>query len=183
MSPELVRLFDGSEPRPLAGGAWLFHPGDPVRRMHLVTEGTVALSRVTGTGAPVTLQRARAGQVLAEASAYAAVYHCGACAVAPTMMRALPVARFLARLAQDPELAQAWAAHLAYAVQAARLLAEIRTLRTVAERLDAWLGEDGSLPPKGAWQQVAAELGVTREALYRELARRREHRRLGEPHR
>jgi CRP-like cAMP-binding protein len=51
--------------------------------------------------------------------------------------------------------------------------AEIRTLRTVAERLDAWLGEGNVLPDKGRHQDVAAELGVSREAFYRELARRR----------
>jgi CRP-like cAMP-binding protein len=43
----------------------------------------------------------------------------------------------------------------------------------VAERFDAWLDEGHSLPEKGRWKDVAAELGVTREALYRELARRR----------
>jgi DNA-binding phage protein len=30
------------------------------------------------------------------------------------------------------------------------------------------------LPDKGRWQDVASELGVSREALYRELARRRD---------
>ncbi len=183
MSPEITCLFEGPEPRPLDRGAWLFHAGDAVREMYLVTGGTVELSRVTGSGAPVTLQRARAGQVLAEASAYAAAYHCGARAVAPAMLRAVPVAHFVARLAEEPRLAQAWAAHLAHAVQAARLRAELRTLRTVAERLDAWLGEGESLPPKGTWQDLASELGVSREALYRELARRRGRHQRGGPRR
>jgi len=62
---------------------------------------------------------------------------------------------------------------LARSVQAARLRAEIRSLPKVADRLAAWLGEGNALPDKGHWQEVAAELGVTREALYRELARRR----------
>ncbi len=43
----------------------------------------------------------------------------------------------------------------------------------VADRLDAWLCEGHLLPNKGRWQDVASELGVSREALYRELARRR----------
>ena len=89
------------------------------------------------------------------------------------MVHSVPVVDFRARLTADPALAERWAAHLALAVQTARLCAEIRTLRTVAERLDAWLGEGRSLPAKGAWQDLAAELGVSREALYRELSRRR----------
>jgi hypothetical protein len=43
----------------------------------------------------------------------------------------------------------------------------------VAERLDAWLGGERALQEKGTWQDLAAELGVSREALYRELAKRR----------
>ena len=84
---------------------------------------------------------------------------------------------FVARLRSDPDLAEVWARNLAHAVQAARLRAEIRSLPRVADRLDAWLAKGRSLPDKGRWQEVAAELGVTREALYRELARRRSEKR------
>lgn len=51
--------------------------------------------------------------------------------------------------------------------------AEIRSLKTVAERLDAWTAEHGDIPENGQWHVLAAELSVSREALYRELARRR----------
>jgi len=40
--------------------------------------------------------------------------------------------------------------------------------------LDAWLAlDDGNLPPTGRWREVAAEIGVSPEAFYRELATRR----------
>jgi hypothetical protein len=42
-----------------------------------------------------------------------------------------------------------------------------------ADRLEAWLCEGNALPSKGRRQDVATEIGVTREALYRELSRRR----------
>ena len=173
MSDALALLFDATEPRRIDPGAQLFHAGDPVHSVYLVAEGAVDLTRVTGAGATVILQRARPGQVLAEASAYSATYHCDAQATTPALVQAVPVAEFRARLTADPALAERWAAHLAHAVQTARLRAEIRTLRTVAERLDAWLGEGRPLPAKGGWQDLAAELGVSREALYRELSRRR----------
>jgi CRP/FNR family transcriptional regulator, dissimilatory nitrate respiration regulator len=49
----------------------------------------------------------------------------------------------------------------------------VRSLKTVAARVDAWMSlNDRPLPPKG--RQVAAEIGVTPEALYRELADRRQ---------
>lgn len=169
----LIPLFDDAASRSVEPGALLFHSGDAVRSMFLVAQGTVILTRVTGTGTSITLQRAHPGQVLAEASAYSRTYHCDGRAVTAAILRAVPVARFRARLAKDSNLSEVWASHLAHAVQAARMRAEIRTLCTVAERLDTWLGEGRALPDKGQWQDLAAELGVSREALYRELAKRR----------
>ena len=78
MSDALALLFDTAEPRRIDRGAWLFHGGDPVHNMYRVSQGAVDLTRVTGAGAPVILQRGRPGQVLAEASAYSAIYHCDA---------------------------------------------------------------------------------------------------------
>lgn len=185
MCTRITQAFTGGLLRRLEPYEPLFHSGDPVTHMFLVLDGQVALTRQTGAGASVILQRARAGQVLAEASAYSTAYHCDAQALAGTQtgtqagtgtgatIRAIPAALFRGKLAQDSDLAAAWAAHLASEVQSARMLSEIRTLRTVGERLDAWLGEGRALPNKGQWQDVAAQLGVTREALYRELGKRR----------
>ena len=47
------------------------------------------------------------------------------------------------------------------------------TLRTVSQKLDVWLETNKSLPPKGEMQILAQTLGVSREALYRELSKRR----------
>jgi hypothetical protein len=45
------------------------------------------------------------------------------------------------------------------------------SLRTVSERFDFWLAwNEGCLPEKGLWKNIAEEIGVSPEALYRELA-------------
>lgn len=175
MSVDHTRLFALAQAteRHLQPGEALFFAGDPVRQLALITEGRVHLLRCTAEGASVILQAAGPGDVLAEASCYSARYHCGAEAALPSIVRLLPIGTFRKALRDDPGLAESWAAYLARSVQAARLRAEIRTLRKVSERVDAWLGEGRALPEKGQWQDLAAELGVTREALYRELARRR----------
>jgi CRP-like cAMP-binding protein len=49
----------------------------------------------------------------------------------------------------DPAFAAAWASHLAGEVRSARLRSEILALRTVAERLNAWIAANGEFPPKG----------------------------------
>ena len=64
--------------------------------------------------------------------------------------------------------------HLAGEVHRTRMRAEILSLKSVATRLGAWMALNGdALPPKGRQHLVASEMGVTPEALYRELARRR----------
>jgi len=79
-----------------------------------------------------------------------------------------------AEFTANPALAEAWAGHLAREVQATRLRAEILSLHGVAARLGAWLAAHGAaLPPRGGWRILAQEIGVTPEALYREIARRR----------
>lgn len=174
MLPGISRLFEGARILSLERGETVFRAGDPVAEMYLVLKGRIGLSRPLETGMVAVLQRAGPGQVLAEASAYSGCYHCDAHAQGPAVAQVLARSRFLDRLRRDGHLAEAWAAYLARAVQGARMRAEIRGLKTVAARLDAWLGEVGALPARGQWLVLADELGVSREALYRELARRRQ---------
>jgi CRP-like cAMP-binding protein len=158
----------------IAEGAYLFHAGDPVAALHLVEHGDARLLRHQEDGTALVLQRAGPGAILAEASLFAARYHCDAVAATPLVVRRIPRATLRAALVADADLAEAWAAHLSREVQAARLRAEILSLRGLAARLDAWLAWHGpALPPRGQWRTLAADLAVTPEALYRELARRR----------
>lgn len=174
MQSAVIRVFDAAPERVLAPGEGLFLTADPVRQVFMVRGGVVLLERVTRVGGRILLQQARAGAVVSEASAYSDSYHCDAAAGDEgARLAVLPVIEFHNRLALDPAAMHGWAAGLAKAVQSARLRAELRSLRTVAERLDAWLGVHRSLPGRGNWQDIAAELGVSREAFYRELARRR----------
>lgn len=174
MSATLETLFSDARLLTLEKGQALFHAGAAVREMYLVRSGHVQLLRHTSRGICLVLQNATTGMALAEASAYSDAYHCDAVATQSSSVAAMPRHAFRTALARDQKLAQLWATHLAQSVQAARFRAEIRTLPKVADRLEAWLAEGNSLPEKGQWQDLAAELGITREALYRELARRRD---------
>lgn len=170
----IERLFEGGFTCKLRASDPLFHTGDLISRMFLVLDGEIVLIRQTGSGIELRLQSARQGQVVAEASAYSDVYHCDARASRNATVCAVAVGTFRSRLRDNQDVADAWAAYLGRAVQAARTGAEIRTLRAVAERLDAWLGEGRRIPAKGNWTELAAELGVSREALYREFRKRRQ---------
>lgn len=169
----LIPLFAGSRSLDLAAGEAVFLTGQQVEMIYMLRAGRVQLQRHTTHGVRLILQDAGPETVLAEASAFSELYHCDAVVTEPATLAALPKPVFIAALRNNPDLALAWSAMLARSVQAARVRAEIRSLPKVAERLDSWLDEGHALPEKGRWQDVAAELGVTREALYRELARRR----------
>lgn len=173
MQISISLVFQDARETGLSPGETLFVTGEDVATIFLVRSGRVHLQRHTTHGAQMVLQNAGPSAVIAEASAYSSRYHCDAVAAQASIVAGLPKERFLSALADDPTLAESWSALLARSVQAARLRSEIRSLPRVADRLDAWLGEENRLPEKGRWQEVAAELGVTREALYRELARRR----------
>lgn len=169
-------LFEVAKPVEMDPGTYLFHAGDPVRFVHLIEKGCIHLQRTQMGGQVMCFQRACAGNILAEASIYATTYHCDAKVVEPARLKKLRVEHLMEKLEADRATSMAWAAHLARTVQTTRLLAEIRGLKTVEQRLDAWIDHNGALPAKGHWQSVAQELAVTPEALYREIARRRSQR-------
>ncbi len=157
-----------------AQGALLFRQEDKVRDLYLIRSGNVHLLRHQIDGFTLTLHRAGPDAILAEASLFSNIYHCDALAITATQTVCIPKPAIRAAFARDPALAWNWAAYLARQVQSARSLAEILALRTVAERLDAWIALHGEHPPpKGTWKLLAAQIGVSAEALYRELARRR----------
>ena len=152
----------------------LFCQGDFVQSVFIVEGGLIELMRPHTDGRNILLQRANRHTVLAEASIYTDTYHCDANVSQPSQVYRVAKEDFLAHFNSHPQFALQWTAYLARSVQSARFRSEVLTLKTVAERLDAWLSwPTNTLPEKGQWRSLAAELGVSQEALYRELANRR----------
>ncbi|MBP1882437.1 Crp/Fnr family transcriptional regulator [Sinorhizobium mexicanum] len=155
-------------------GEHLFHRDNRVLSMFLVTDGGVHLVRYQADGNMAVLQRSGPGMLLAEASVFSERYHCDAVAIMTTCALVVPIAEVRQLLNDDPAFARAWTIHLSRELQSARKRAEIVALRTVSARLDAWVTwNDGRLPAKGDWRALAEEIGVSPEALYREISRRR----------
>ena len=177
MSLELLDLFADMPSRKcmLGAGDYLFRQDDRIVHMHLVTEGEVHLVRHLPHGGRIVLQRAGPGALLAEASLYSTSYHCDAVAAQAACTLACDKRAMAQLLDSKPGYATAFARHLALQVQAARQRAEIVSLRTVREKLDAWLAvNNGTLPEKGQWKLVAHEIACSPEALYREMSARRD---------
>lgn len=177
MSNDIVSIVLSHAPRRrrLKKSGYLFHQGDAVRSVFVVAEGSIELTRFQDGGETLILQRAGPGAFLAEASVYSDRYHCDAYVAEATSVHELRRAAFLSLLAERPSVFHSWAAHLAQEVQSARYRSEILARKTVSDRLDGWLTwKGGALPSKGQWRAVANQIGVSPEALYRELAKRRD---------
>lgn len=155
----------------------LFRTGQAVRALYVIRSGGVLLTRLQASGEPLVLQRATAGQLVAEASVFADRYHCDAVASGPTVVGRIRKSDIERLQVDEPMWLRGFASHLAKQVQYARARAQLLSLKRVDARLDAWLAlNDNEMPPCGRWVELAAELAVTPEALYRELARRRPER-------
>jgi CRP-like cAMP-binding protein len=165
--------------RSLSAGEALFRRGSKPAAVFVVLRGEMRLVRTTARGAEIILQRARGG-FLAEASLDQAAYHCDAFAAASSDVLAIPLTLFQAALA-DKVFQSAWIAHLARELRNMRAIAERASLRTARERIIHYLeteGRGGAFALTQSKKDWAAELGLTHEALYRELARMQRRREL-----
>ena len=161
--------------RVLGSGDLLFRQGDPAAAIYKVESGRLRLIRRTVDDHLVILHTARRGEFFAEASLFAEAYHCDAVAAAPSSVRVYPTQIVIEAMRMDPALAAAFMARLARQLQELRARMELRNIRSARDRVLQYLrlraGTHGrSIAIEGPLQDIAAEIGMTREALYRTLA-------------
>jgi len=168
-------LEAGSIVRVLSPGELLFRQGDRAAAIYKVESGRLRLIRRTVDDHLVILHTAGRGEFFAEASLFAEAYHCDAIAAAQSRVWVYPKAIVMAALRTDPALAETFIARLARQLQELRARMELRNIRSARERVLQYLwlraGVDGrGVAIEGQLQDVAAEIGMSREALYRTLA-------------
>ncbi|MDJ0683488.1 MAG: Crp/Fnr family transcriptional regulator [Alphaproteobacteria bacterium] len=175
MSGHWLHCFDGAPKRTLEKGETLFRRDDKVEWAFLLREGQIYLRRALQDGGLLTLHRAGAGDLIAEASLFAEQYHCDAVTDSVTTVAVLPKAHLLKQLEYDSSgdrLSVSAFERTAKELQTLRTRVEIMQLRKVTDRLDAYLELFGP-PGEGGWVRVADWIGVSPPAIYRELAKRR----------
>lgn len=158
----------------LAADSYLFHQGDTANAVFAVASGIVRLERHTVDGQTIVIHRARAGESLAEAALYADSYHCDAIAEGPARIIVYPKPAMLALLRADPVIAESVTTALAHHVQGLRARLELRNLRPANKRVHAYLellaDDAGHVVLDRTLKELASEIGLTHEALYRALA-------------
>lgn len=160
----------------VAKGDWVFRKGEAVHSVFFVLVGEVHLSRFSRSGSEITLHRAGPRQFFAEAALNAARYQCNAIASRDSTVLAFPAPGVRKLLGQDPVFAREWSAVLARELHSARARLERLALKSAAERVVHYLQTEGTgdhfeVRLHGTVKDLAQELGLTHEALYRTLAR------------
>ena len=159
----------------MAAEEMLFRQGDRAVAIFEVEYGRLRLIRNSIAGHPVVLHTARAAELFAEAALFSGAYHCDAVAAVASRVRVYPKRELLASLRADPLLGERFMAVLARQIHTLRARLEERNIRSARARLLHHLalsaGPDGrSMPLEGTLMDLAAEIGLTHEALYRTLA-------------
>lgn len=159
--------------RHLDRGQALFRQGDATFGVFRIARGRVRLERRTFDGRLVVLHTPRAGELFAEASLFADAYHCDAVAVTEASVEVYDKAALLADLGVAAT-SGGLVATMARNLQEARGRLELRNVRSARERVLLWLDlradPAGAIAAEGELQDIAAELGLTREAFYRTMA-------------
>src|SRR5262249_29440762 len=132
--------------RTLRAGQTLFRRGNRTSGLYEILEGQVRLVRVSPAGSEAILHVAMAGDTMAEASLFAATYHCDAIATTDAVVRLYPKAAVLAEFDRNPKAARNFAAVLARQVMTLRTRLEQRNIRTARDRVRHYLAVNADAP-------------------------------------
>lgn len=161
--------------RTVKAGQTLFRTGARTAGLYEIVKGKVRLLRWDRSGREAVLQVAASGDTLAEASLFSSTYHCDAIVTTAGIVRLYPKVILLDELRRNPKAAQAFMAMLAHQVMALRTRLEQRNIHSARDRVRHYLAANADLNGRavtlsGTLKEVAAELGLSHEVLYRTLA-------------
>lgn len=159
-----------------APGGVVFSQGGQSVGFYEVLSGRVRMERPTITGKLVSLYVARPGDFLAEASLFADAYHCEATALVQSTVRLYPKKEVLAEFERRGDFAKAYTMMVSRSLIAVRERNERLMLHSARDRIRHFLAlnaadDDRTVVINGPLKDLAAELGLTHEVLYRSLAR------------
>jgi CRP-like cAMP-binding protein len=171
--PQSVR--DAGVNRALNAGEVLFRVDTPTVGLFEVIRGGIKLVRIAPSGRETILYTAAAGDFVAEASLFSPTYHCDALATTDSVVRLYPKRSLFAAFRKDPAAAQAFMAMLAREIMRLRTRLEQRNIHGARDRVRHYLmlnteADGRTVILAGTLKDLASELGLTHESLYRTLA-------------
>jgi CRP-like cAMP-binding protein len=156
-------------------GQILFVQGDPVDGIYEVEWGFFRLTAHTVDGHDVAVGTAKRGDLIVESALFSDTFHCTAVAIADSQVWIHDKSLFLDTLRGDRELSEKFMAALADQVRLLRSRLEICNIRSARKRVIQHVltnreADGRTLHYEGYLKDLAFELGLTHETLYRTLA-------------
>ena len=152
-------------------GDYLFHQGKKPEYMFFIVSGEAVLTRTSNHGEPTILQRCKGGFV-SEASLLVDAYHCDSIATHNGQAIILPI-KSLRDLLADSKFSMKWVQLLSKEIMRLRTQSERLGLKDIRSKLIHLIeteGKNSVLTLQSDFKSMAAEIGVTHEALYRAIA-------------
>ena len=161
--------------RRLIAGQMLFDQGDAAVGVYEVVIGKVRQVRIDPEGRDVVVGIAGPGEMIAEASLFSRTHDCAATAVTNAAVRLYQKATLLAQLERDPRAALSFMATLVEQILNLRIRLERRSIPSARDRVRHYLtanggGRERTVALPSTLKDLAAELGLTHETLYRTLS-------------
>jgi CRP/FNR family transcriptional regulator, dissimilatory nitrate respiration regulator len=161
--------------RDLAVGQVLFAKNEPAEAVFVLESGHIQLLNYTEEGQKIHHYSVRAGESFAEMALFCEQYVCTAIAHAPSRVLVLPKQLYLMALRTEPNLAETFMGRLAQRLHEAKILLELRSIRSARQRILHYLRlhvqSDGiTVNFDCPLKEIADDLGLTPEALSRTLA-------------
>ena len=161
--------------RRLVAGQILFDQGDATVGVYEVVSGKVRQARVDPEGRDVVVGIAGPGEMIAEASLFSQTHDCAATAVTNAVVRLYRKAFLLAQLERDPQAALSFIATLVEQILNLRIRLERRSIPSARDRVRHYLtsnagGRERTVALPSTLKDLAVELGLTHETLYRTLS-------------
>jgi CRP-like cAMP-binding protein len=161
--------------RKLAAGQMLFDQGDAAIGLYEVVSGQVKQVRIDPQGRDVVVGIAGPGKMIAEASLFSQTHDCAATALTNVIVRLYRKGILLAELERNPRVALAFMAMLVGQILDLRVRLERRSIHSARDRVRHYLaahvgGKERTVALPSTLKDLAAELGLTHEVLYRTLS-------------
>jgi CRP-like cAMP-binding protein len=172
----LLQMEQGTGIRPIRKkrNATLFKIGTKPTNLYYLLTGVVRLERSTPSGHTSILQRLTGGFV-AEPSVTANQYLCDGKCETDCELYLFPLGTVRQAIDQDANFRWAWIASLGDQARRQKARAERMSLKTVRAKLCHLIAAEGDREGRfrmtGTQAELASDLGITPEALYRSLSR------------
>lgn len=171
---DFLNTYIKSERVEISAHSFIFRKSEQVRFLHFIESGRVKLSRDTLEGKQIITYVAKPGDFLAEASLFETNYHCDAITTESTVVLKYLRHEVIHYINSKPEVALDFIKSLSHQVRDLRKQLEVINVITAKDRVMLFIkskAEKGVFLIPGSIKNLAAQIGLAHETLYRQLKR------------